>query len=273
MRITVFGATGPAGRLAVHRALDQGHKVTAYARNPAKLDERPGLTVVAGELDDAAAIRPRSPARTPSSACSDPDETRPASNHWYRACRRSSTRWPRRTSAASSPRPPRRRPTPLTAATCASAPWSPASASAWPRPTAPSSRWQRSSANRPSTGPWCDCPCSTTSRATHPPARARSANRRAAALPLSTRRLPRQRSSTRNLERPGTPPRRPLTTTRRDKIGRDADPRLGEAERGSALICRRQRALRPTGSPRSARQQCTRSTTVRDVGICRARSA
>ncbi len=57
MRITVFGATGPAGRLVVRRGLDQGHQVTAYARNPAKLDERPGLRVVVGKLDDAAAIR------------------------------------------------------------------------------------------------------------------------------------------------------------------------------------------------------------------------
>jgi uncharacterized protein YbjT (DUF2867 family) len=56
MQITVFGATGPAGRLVIRRALEQEHKVTAYARNPAKLDELPGLTVVAGELDDAAAI-------------------------------------------------------------------------------------------------------------------------------------------------------------------------------------------------------------------------
>ena len=57
MQITVFGATGPAGRLVVHRALELEHTLTAYARNPAKLDERPGLTVAAGELDDAAAIR------------------------------------------------------------------------------------------------------------------------------------------------------------------------------------------------------------------------
>jgi uncharacterized protein YbjT (DUF2867 family) len=60
MRITVFGATGPAGRLVVRRAHDQQHQVTAYARSPAKLDELrelTGLTVVAGELDDAAAIR------------------------------------------------------------------------------------------------------------------------------------------------------------------------------------------------------------------------
>ncbi|ABL81698.1 MULTISPECIES: NAD(P)H-binding protein [unclassified Nocardioides] len=57
MHITVFGATGPAGKLVIRRALDQGHRVTAYARNPAKLDELPGLHVVVGELDDAAAVR------------------------------------------------------------------------------------------------------------------------------------------------------------------------------------------------------------------------
>jgi nucleoside-diphosphate-sugar epimerase len=57
VRITVFGATGPAGRLVIRRALDQGHQITAYARNPAKLDELPGLTVIAGELDETAAIR------------------------------------------------------------------------------------------------------------------------------------------------------------------------------------------------------------------------
>lgn len=59
MQITVFGATGPAGRLVVRHALDQGHHVTAYARDPAKLDvltDHPELTVVVGELDDAAAI-------------------------------------------------------------------------------------------------------------------------------------------------------------------------------------------------------------------------
>jgi uncharacterized protein YbjT (DUF2867 family) len=60
MQLTVFGATGPAGLLVVQRALDQGHQVTAYARSPGKLDglrAHPELTVVGGELDDAAAIR------------------------------------------------------------------------------------------------------------------------------------------------------------------------------------------------------------------------
>lgn len=57
MKITIFGATGRMGRLLTRQALDAGHLVTAYARNPAKLDlTHPDLTVVAGELDDEEAI-------------------------------------------------------------------------------------------------------------------------------------------------------------------------------------------------------------------------
>jgi putative NADH-flavin reductase len=57
MRIAVFGGTGATGVLLINQALDRGHSVTAYARHPEKLgidDDR--LTVVAGELSDAAAI-------------------------------------------------------------------------------------------------------------------------------------------------------------------------------------------------------------------------
>lgn len=57
MKITVFGGTGPAGRILVRKALDGGHEVCAYARNPGKLSlDHSGLTVVQGELTDAAAI-------------------------------------------------------------------------------------------------------------------------------------------------------------------------------------------------------------------------
>ena len=57
LRVTVFGATGNIGRLVVDRLLAAGHTVTAYARNPAKLDvNHPNLTVVSGELDDIAAV-------------------------------------------------------------------------------------------------------------------------------------------------------------------------------------------------------------------------
>ncbi|MEU1388220.1 MULTISPECIES: NAD(P)H-binding protein [unclassified Nonomuraea] len=57
MRITVFGATGRTGHLLVRQALDAGHTVTAYARNPQRLTiEHPNLAVVAGQLDDDAAV-------------------------------------------------------------------------------------------------------------------------------------------------------------------------------------------------------------------------
>lgn len=57
MRIAVFGATGPTGRLLVAQALEEGDTVSALVRNPAKLritNER--LTVVTGELTDTDAI-------------------------------------------------------------------------------------------------------------------------------------------------------------------------------------------------------------------------
>jgi putative NADH-flavin reductase len=58
VKITVFGATGRTGHLLTRQALDAGHHVTAYARDPGKLRiADPRLTVVRGELDDAAAIR------------------------------------------------------------------------------------------------------------------------------------------------------------------------------------------------------------------------
>ena len=57
MRITVFGATGPAGKLLTERAIQAGHMVTAFARSPAKLGSLADqVSVVVGELADAAAI-------------------------------------------------------------------------------------------------------------------------------------------------------------------------------------------------------------------------
>jgi putative NADH-flavin reductase len=56
-RVTLFGATGKIGRHVLDQLLAAGHHVTAYVRNPAKLDlTHPNLTVVTGELHDAAAI-------------------------------------------------------------------------------------------------------------------------------------------------------------------------------------------------------------------------
>ena len=58
MRLTVFGATGGVGRELAAQALDAGHHVTAYARNPGKLDlTHPNLTVIAGHLTDREAVQ------------------------------------------------------------------------------------------------------------------------------------------------------------------------------------------------------------------------
>ena len=58
MKFTVFGATGAVGREVVTQALDAGHHVIAYVRNPSKLDvTHPNLTVIAGELTDREAIQ------------------------------------------------------------------------------------------------------------------------------------------------------------------------------------------------------------------------
>jgi uncharacterized protein YbjT (DUF2867 family) len=57
MRVTVFGAAGKIGHHIVDQLLAAGHSVTAYVRNPQKLAiSHPSLTVVAGELNDPAAI-------------------------------------------------------------------------------------------------------------------------------------------------------------------------------------------------------------------------
>ena len=58
MKLTVFGATGGVGRELVTQALDAGHHVTAYIRNPGKLDlTHPNLTVIAGKLTDRDAVQ------------------------------------------------------------------------------------------------------------------------------------------------------------------------------------------------------------------------
>ncbi len=56
MRLLVFGATGGTGRALLNQGLEQGHQVTAFVRNPAALEARPGLTIVQGDVTDAAAV-------------------------------------------------------------------------------------------------------------------------------------------------------------------------------------------------------------------------
>lgn len=57
MKILILGATGRTGRLFIHKALEEGHSVTAYVRNPDKaqalLRAHQNLTIVPGALNDA----------------------------------------------------------------------------------------------------------------------------------------------------------------------------------------------------------------------------
>lgn len=57
MNVIVFGATGTVGRLAVARCLEAGHRVTAFARRPDRLDiSHPDLTLHAGDAAEPGAV-------------------------------------------------------------------------------------------------------------------------------------------------------------------------------------------------------------------------
>ena len=53
MNIALIGATGFVGTAVLNELLQRGHRVSALARNPAKLAARHGLTVVAADAQDA----------------------------------------------------------------------------------------------------------------------------------------------------------------------------------------------------------------------------
>ncbi len=57
MRICVFGANGPTGRLLVSQALAEGHRVTAFTRHPEAFPFREdALKVERGDVADAGAV-------------------------------------------------------------------------------------------------------------------------------------------------------------------------------------------------------------------------
>jgi putative NADH-flavin reductase len=57
MNVTIFGATGRTGQHLVRLALEGGHQVTAYVRNPDKLTRtHENLRVVQGEITDSARV-------------------------------------------------------------------------------------------------------------------------------------------------------------------------------------------------------------------------
>ncbi|MEO1377516.1 MAG: SDR family oxidoreductase [Cyanobacteria bacterium J06635_10] len=57
MNLLVFGATGSIGRLVVEQALEYGHIVTAFVRDPAKLDiNHANLKIVCGDVMDIISV-------------------------------------------------------------------------------------------------------------------------------------------------------------------------------------------------------------------------
>ncbi len=58
MKLLIFGSTGSIGRQLVGQALEQGHTVSAFARNPTKagFDEHPNLHIFRGDVLDVASV-------------------------------------------------------------------------------------------------------------------------------------------------------------------------------------------------------------------------
>jgi putative NADH-flavin reductase len=53
MNVAIFGGTGETGLLVIKKALAAGHRVTAFARNPAKISfQDKNLKIIKGELTD-----------------------------------------------------------------------------------------------------------------------------------------------------------------------------------------------------------------------------
>jgi uncharacterized protein YbjT (DUF2867 family) len=59
MRILIFGATGATGSHLVDQALERGHRVSAFVRDPLRLTRNdPALLSVAGDVMDPATVEP-----------------------------------------------------------------------------------------------------------------------------------------------------------------------------------------------------------------------
>ncbi len=53
MKLVIFGSTGSIGTQVVEQSLEQGHTVTAFVRNPGKLNVRhPNLNIFTGDVMD-----------------------------------------------------------------------------------------------------------------------------------------------------------------------------------------------------------------------------
>ncbi|HEY4458695.1 MAG TPA: SDR family oxidoreductase [Pseudonocardiaceae bacterium] len=58
MKIALFGATGRTGQQFLVQAIAAGHEITAVVRDPTRLPDRTGLSVVAADVMDPDAIGP-----------------------------------------------------------------------------------------------------------------------------------------------------------------------------------------------------------------------
>ncbi len=56
MHIALFGATGGTGRQVLAQALEQGHSISALARDPSQLAPADGLRIIAGDVLDPAPV-------------------------------------------------------------------------------------------------------------------------------------------------------------------------------------------------------------------------
>ncbi|MEM9274307.1 MAG: SDR family oxidoreductase [Cyanobacteria bacterium P01_F01_bin.143] len=57
MKLVIFGSTGSVGREVVEQALQQKHLVTAFTRNPAKLEiQNPNLKIFQGDVLELSAV-------------------------------------------------------------------------------------------------------------------------------------------------------------------------------------------------------------------------
>ena len=57
MKLVIFGSTGSTGREVVKQALEEGHIVTAFARNPEKLNLHHGnLHILQGDVMDSSSV-------------------------------------------------------------------------------------------------------------------------------------------------------------------------------------------------------------------------
>ena len=57
MKLVIFGSTGSVGSQVVKQALEQGHTVTAFVRNPSKLNvQHPNLSIFTGDVMNSALV-------------------------------------------------------------------------------------------------------------------------------------------------------------------------------------------------------------------------